>query len=59
MTICLFDRQILIPDGAHAYYPLTCYIHEGNDYEGLELAVDGESMDYELQEIGFDPSLFR
>lgn len=44
------------PGWSHAYYPLTCYAYEGDEYQGLELVVDGRSVDYELQVIEFDPS---
>ena len=45
------------PRWSHAYFPLTCYTYVGDSFQELKLTVDGRSVDYELQEIGFDPSL--
>lgn len=50
-------EDIYDPRWSHAYYPLTCYTYEGDEYQGLELVVNSMDMGYELQEIDFDPSL--
>lgn len=42
---------------SHAYFPLTCFTCEGDTYPGLKLTVDGQSVDYELKKVDFDPSL--
>lgn len=55
-TVITFE-DTFDPGWSHAYYPLTCYVYEGDEYRGLELVVDGRRVDYELQVIDFDPSL--
>lgn len=40
---------------AHADFPLTRLSFLGDHYAGLKIIVDGQEMDYELQDSGTDP----